>query len=131
MDEKVEELSPVDENVFKGTNFFALCKWLMTQWSENARKDVSAHFIRNTNFSQWHCGSAWTKGGLLRTVLVFLDGYGPTHAYVTCLPWSVKMHFWSLRNSATSLSCSQWRKASYIVGNPTWEMISSEIPWGK
>jgi hypothetical protein len=26
MDEKVEELSPVDENVFKGTNFFALCK---------------------------------------------------------------------------------------------------------
>jgi hypothetical protein len=58
----------------------------MTQWSAKERKEISARFTSHTNFSHWGCGSALTKGGLSRTVLKILDGCGPTHAYVTCLP---------------------------------------------
>ena len=70
----------------EGTNFFAWRRWLMTQWSANERKAVSARFFSHANCSHWRFGSTSTKGVFLRTVFEFLDDCGPTHVYVTGLP---------------------------------------------
>ncbi len=91
------ELGLVIANVLKGTTFFAWWIWLMTWWSEMDLKHSLARLISHSNDSQWRPKSWSMNGGWWWTFWLFLDTWGPTHAYLGTLPKLVKTRFLLLR----------------------------------
>ena len=82
------DLGLIVEKVLNGTAFFAWWLWLMTWWSAMVLKDSSALCISHNKDPWWWVGS-WSKGWSW-TFWLFLDTWGPTHAYQGGLPKSVR-----------------------------------------
>jgi len=111
--------------VLKGTSFFAWWIWLMTWWSAMVLKDFSALCISHNKDFQWWVGSWSMNEGWSWTFWLFLDTWGPTHAYPGGLPKSVKTHFLLL------LQRGEWRSAVHMLSRPQCPMLLSEVLWGK
>ena len=111
-------------NVLKGTAVLAWCIWLMTWWSAMDLKDSSAQCISHNKDSQWWFGSLFINVGWSCTSGLFLDTWGPTHAYVGIKPKSVKTRFLLLRQRG-ECGFSQALSASYVVKIT----MSDDVKW--
>jgi len=124
------DLGLLVEKVLNGTAFFAWWLWLMTWWSAMVLKDSSALCISHNKDSQWWVGSWSMNEGWSWTFWLFLDTWGPTHAYQGGLPRSVKTHFLLLRQRGER-RFSQARSAAYMLLRPQRPKMSIEVLRGK
>ena len=93
-------------------------------------KHSSARLISHSNDSQWWLESWSMNGGWWWTFWLFLDTWGPTHAYLGTLPKSVKKSFLLLQQRGVRRFSHAW-SASYMVCKPQHPMMSSDIFRGR
>ena len=117
-------------NVLKGTAFLAWCIWLMTWWSAMVLKDSSALRISHNKDCQWWIGSFSMNEGWSWTFGLFLETWGPTHAYLGAMPKSLKTRFLLLRQRGER-RFSQASRAAYIRLRPQCPIMSREVFRGK